>query len=163
MSASSDRTGTRGPAPSALNNAIAVFKSKMGISDIRYLLASLDIKPPSYTVLQEKINSTDELITELNKEAMQNNKKLVAEVQTLRGEDTAAACESHCSYNNRPQAWFEAGTGVLHHGGTEQYQKNYPSTVVLLTSYVARAVAATIQLAATTMVMRNLLPLLSVN
>jgi hypothetical protein len=82
----------------------------MGISDIRYLLASLDIKPPSYKVMQAKINSTSELITELNKDAMQNNQKLVAEVQTLRGEDNKVAAEFDCSYNNRPQAGFEAGT-----------------------------------------------------
>jgi hypothetical protein len=112
MSAYSAKTGKCGPAPSALNNslAIAALKSKMGISDIRYLLASLNIQPPSYRVLQEKMNNTSILITEMNKQSMEANQRLVSAAQESKGKDNSIECEFDCSYNNRPQLGHEAGT-----------------------------------------------------
>ena len=89
---------------------IPALKTKVGASDLSFILSCLNVKPPSITYMKKEINKLSVSITKLNKSSMINNQKLVTEVNHLRKKDNSVSVETDTSYNNRPQAGFEAGT-----------------------------------------------------
>ncbi|KAK3091389.1 hypothetical protein FSP39_019512 [Pinctada imbricata] len=90
--------------------ALPLLKTKMGATDVQFLLASLNIKPPSLRGLQDTLNSASVISTNINKESMLNNQVYVRKVQELKGQGHNVDVEMDTSYNNRPQNGIEAGT-----------------------------------------------------
>ena len=103
---------SRGPDSGGLNDAlvIPVLKSKMGVSDIQYVMTCLNIQPPSGTCLRSKINRAADKIESINVESMQENQRYVRTVKEMAGEEPQVNVETDASYNNRPQAGYEAAT-----------------------------------------------------
>lgn len=102
----------RGPAAGDLNEAlpISVLKTKIGAADIRFLLATLNIKPPSFQMIQSKVNSASKQIVNLNEQSMKDNQEFVLQVNKLKGLSNEVHVETDASYNNRPCCGYEAGT-----------------------------------------------------
>ena len=106
------RRGTRGPIPGNLNQGLLlpIIKTKAGASDISFFLASLNIKQPNTSLMYKNVNKLCDQVEEINKVSLVQNQEFVREVNQVRGEATDISAESDTSYNNRPQAGFEAGT-----------------------------------------------------
>lgn len=102
----------RGPDSGVLNNSvlIPVLKSKVGISDIINILSCLNIKTLSRSVMQRKLNKMSDLMVDLNKQTMLENQNYVRRVLDLAGEENCIDAEVDSSFNNRPQAGFEAAS-----------------------------------------------------
>jgi len=100
------KTGSRGPKAGVLNDrlALAVVKTKAGPGDVKFILSCLDIRVPS--CIFEKVNKLADKVISKNKESMLANQHLC--VATNGSQDVDV--ETDTSYNNRPQAGFEAGT-----------------------------------------------------
>ena len=90
--------------------ALPMLKTKMGPADVRFLLAALNIKPPSATLLHNILNNAANVATDLNRESMDENQNYVARVQDLKGQGNLVDLEVDTSYNNRMQSGYEAGT-----------------------------------------------------
>ena len=103
---------TRGPESGALNDGLvlALTKSKMGVSDARFLMCCLNINPPDSRGLQRKLNQVCDRVEEINSASMVNNQRYVQRVNQLLGRGNEVHIETDTSYNNRPQAGFEAAT-----------------------------------------------------
>jgi hypothetical protein len=102
-----------GPRAGSLDTAaaLACLKTKMGIRDIQYCLAVLDIKPPSKQLLQRKLNKASDAIEKLNKLSMKKNQEFVHDVNISKGQHPQHVhIEVDTGYNNRPHAGCEAGT-----------------------------------------------------
>ncbi|KAK3108684.1 hypothetical protein FSP39_013302 [Pinctada imbricata] len=82
--------------------------SLSGPNDIRFMLASLNIQPPSLTWLQKNLNSSAQTVTEVNRASMTENQEFVRRVQELKGQGQAVDIEIDTSYNNRMQSGTEA-------------------------------------------------------
>lgn len=102
----------RGPETGTLNDglALALTKSKMGVADARLMMSCLNINPPDSRGLQRKLNQMCDRVEAINEASMVENQQYVRRVNTLRGEGDAVDLETDTSYNNRPQAGFEAAT-----------------------------------------------------
>ena len=102
----------RGPDSGVLNNAllIPVIKSKVGISDIVTIMSCLNIQCLSRTVMQRKVNKMSDLMVDMNKKTMIENQEYVKKVLELAGQDNSFDAEVDSSFNNRPQAGFEAAS-----------------------------------------------------
>lgn len=102
----------RGPETGTLNDglALALTKSKMGVADARLMMSCLNINPPDGRGLQRKLNQTCDRVEAINEESMVENQRCVWRVNMLRGEGDTVDLETDTSYNNRPQAGFEAAT-----------------------------------------------------
>lgn len=102
----------RGPDGGTLNIAllIPVLKSRVGLSDIIHILTCLNIKAPNRPGMQIKVNKLADLIEKLNKNTMLDNQTYVRKVLELAGAENLIDTEVDSSFNNRPQAGFEAAT-----------------------------------------------------
>lgn len=102
----------RGPAAGCLNEGLsmATVKSKMGRTDVQMLMACLDIRAPSLTVINNKINKQCEKMIELNEKSMVENQKFAGQVATFIGEGNGIDVETDTCFNNRNQTGYEAGT-----------------------------------------------------
>lgn len=102
----------RGPETGTLNDglALALTKSKMGVADARLMMSCLNINPPDGRGLQRKLNQMCDQVEAINEESMVENQRCVWRVNMLRGEGDTVDLETDTSYNNRPQAGFEAAT-----------------------------------------------------
>lgn len=98
--------------PGMLNEAVAipVVKTKCGAGDVAFMLACLNIKPPSMKLICQKVNGLSDTVTEMNEQSMVENQKFVKDVNNLLGHDEYVDVETDTSYNNRPQAGGEAAT-----------------------------------------------------
>ena len=105
---STERNGKRGPESYTINDnlALACLKTKCGPSDINFLLASMDIKPPSITTVYKKFDMTANQIRVLNEDSMKANQLLAKELRPGEGVDV----EVDTAYNNRPRQGYEAAT-----------------------------------------------------
>eukprot|EP00058_Branchiostoma_floridae_P024603 XP_002610093.1 hypothetical protein BRAFLDRAFT_125654 [Branchiostoma floridae] len=108
--ADSRRPGARGPLPVKTNFQVVTpgAKDRYGISAIKPLMASMNIKDPSRTTLQKKMNVASETYEKLNEEQMEKNRSILAEVKRLRikaglKESATVAVESDVGYNNPPK------------------------------------------------------------
>ena len=101
-----------GPKPGSLNVALGlcILKTKVGISDLRFILSCLDIKPPSKSTLQRLVNSLPQKVMKINEASMVENQKFVKLITELRGDSPNFDVETDVSYNNRLQLGFQAGT-----------------------------------------------------
>lgn len=102
----------RGPNAGVLNASllIPVLKSKVGLSDIDLILSCLNIKPPNRAGMQCKLNRISDLVVDMNKKTMIENQHYVRQVLDLAGESNFVDVEVDSSYNNRPQAGYEAAS-----------------------------------------------------
>lgn len=102
----------RGPTAGSLNDALAlsVLKTKMGLSDVRYFLSCLNVQPPAGSCLHRKICAAADKMVQLNTESMTDNQVYVKKVMEMAGRTAAVNVETDLSFNNRPQAGYEAGT-----------------------------------------------------
>lgn len=102
----------RGPAAGCLNEGLsmATVKSKMGGTDVQMLMACLDIRAPSLTVINNKINKQCEKMIELNEKSMVENQKFAGQVAAFIGEGNGIDVETDNCFNNRNQTGYEAGT-----------------------------------------------------
>lgn len=102
----------RGPAAGCLNEGLsmATVKSKMGGTDVQMLMACLDIRAPSLTIINNKINKQCEKMIELNEKSMVENQKFAGQVATFIGEGNNIDVETDTCFNNRNQTGYEAGT-----------------------------------------------------
>lgn len=73
-------------------------------------MSCLNINPPDSRGLQRKLNQMCDRVEAINEASMVENQQYVRRVNTLRGEGDAVDLETDTSYNNRPQAGFEAAT-----------------------------------------------------
>ena len=101
-----------GPAAGSVNHGLimSAMKSKVGASDLSFILATMNIKPPSNKFLYTHINHLCDKTVDLNKQSMLENQRFVAKVRNLKQTDKSVAVETDTSYNNRPQSGFEAAT-----------------------------------------------------
>ena len=95
-----------------LNSALALpmIKTKIGPSDIQFLLACLNVKPPSLKTLNQVLSDASDIATEENKKSMVENQEYVHQVQELKGQGNQVDIQLDTSYNNRMQSGMEAGT-----------------------------------------------------
>lgn len=102
----------RGPAAGCLNEGLsmATVKSKMGGTDVQMLMACLDIRAPSLTIINNKINKQCEKMIELNEKSMVENQKFAGQVATFIGEGNNIDVETDTCFNNRNQTGYKAGT-----------------------------------------------------
>ena len=102
----------RGPESGALNDGLvlAITKSKMGVSDARFLMCCLNISPPDSRGLQRKLNQMCDRVEDINIASMIDNQRYVRRVNQLLGRGDEVDIETDTSYNNRPQAGIEAAT-----------------------------------------------------
>jgi len=102
----------RGPQAGNINNMllISALKTKVGASDISFILSCLNVRSPSMTYMKEGINRLSAEVTKLNNSSMLENQRIVAEVNRLRGRGNSVRVETDTSYNNRPQSGFEAAS-----------------------------------------------------
>lgn len=102
----------RGPAAGCLNEGLsmATVKSKMGGTDVQMLMACLDIRAPSLTIINNKINKQCEKMIELNEKSMVENQKFAGQVAIFIGEGNNIDVETDTCFNNRNQTGYEAGT-----------------------------------------------------
>ena len=112
MFGSGGRWGRRGPIPGDLNQGLLlpIIKTKAGPADISFFLASLNIRQPNMSSMYKNVNKLCDKVEVINKSSLIQNQKFVLEVNKVRGEGNSISTESDTSYNNRPQAGFEAGT-----------------------------------------------------
>lgn len=82
----------------------------MGVADARLMMSCLNINPPDGRGLQRKLNQMCDRVEAINEESMVENQRYVRRVNMLRGEGDTVDLETDTSYNNRPQAGFEAAT-----------------------------------------------------
>lgn len=103
---------SRGPEAGSLNDAlaIAVLKSKMGISDVRYLLSCINVQPPAPSGLHKKLCDTADKMVQLNTKSMADNQMYVRRVMQMAGKRPEVNVETDLSFNNRPQSGYEAAT-----------------------------------------------------
>lgn len=102
----------RGPRKGSLNVglAMAVLKTKVGMSDLKFLFSCLNIKTPASSRIQHLVNYVSDNIQVLNKQSMITNQEFCKKICQIRGEDCEVDVETDVSYNNRIQSGFEAGT-----------------------------------------------------
>lgn len=82
----------------------------MGGTDVQMLMACLDIRAPSLTIINNKINKQCEKMIELNEKSMVENQKFAGQVATFIGEGNNIDVETDTCFNNRNQTGYEAGT-----------------------------------------------------
>lgn len=104
--------GEFGPTASHLNKqlTLACFKTKAGIEDIRFVLASLDVTPPCASTLYRKCNLTGETVINVNKMAMVENQRLCRKDALEHGKRPEVDVQTDTAFNNRLQGGYEAGT-----------------------------------------------------
>lgn len=101
---------SRGPPSGALNEMalLPVMKSKAGIEDVRLILTCLNIKPPSYSCMQEKLNRMSDTAASLNESTMIDNQRHIKTVNELAGKDGVVDVQFDVSFSRRPRGGFEA-------------------------------------------------------
>lgn len=108
------KTNKCGPASGELNNSLLIpaLKTRAGPSDICFFLASLNISPPSATLLYKKLNKLCDSMVQINVTAMKVNQHFVASVNAAANADDKRTVhvQVDTSFNNRPQAGYEAAT-----------------------------------------------------
>lgn len=122
---------SRGPETGTLNEALLLgcLKTKVGVSDTSFILSCLNVKAPDTRGMQRKLNSLCDRVEEINSESMRENQRYVRRVNRLAGrEETEVDLETDTSYNNRPQAGFEAGTQSF----SPLVENNTPRKLVLV-------------------------------
>ena len=82
----------------------------MGANDICYLLSCMNIKSPVISGIQRKVSKLADHVIQLNKQSMSKNQQYIRSIKQMVGEEPNANVETDTSYNNRPQAGFEAAT-----------------------------------------------------
>ncbi|KAH3722001.1 hypothetical protein DPMN_064950 [Dreissena polymorpha] len=99
----------RGPGAGVLNEMILlpVMKSKMGMADVSLVLSCLNIKPPSDSLMQKKMNLMSDKATTVNEDEMCNNQHYVSRILTLSGKDNSADVQFDTSFSCRPQGGAE--------------------------------------------------------
>lgn len=102
------KNSDRGPKAFVINHSmsLACLKTKCGPSDIAFVLATLNIRPPSMTTIYTKLNQSAAETRNLNIEAMKQNQSISMAMSGDQGVDI----ETDTCYNNRPQQGYEAGT-----------------------------------------------------
>jgi len=101
-----------GPKASILNKrlSLACLKSKVGIEDIRLVLAMLDIQAPSRSLMYKHLNNVGDSLIYENKLAMEQHQELIQKYHNDHGREALVGIQTDTAYNNRPQTGFEAGT-----------------------------------------------------
>lgn len=102
----------RGPEAGSLNDAlaIAILKSKMGISDVRCLLSCMNVQPPAVSGLHKKLCDMSDKMIELNTCSMTENQQYVKKVMQMAGKEAEVNVETDLAFNNRPQSGYESAT-----------------------------------------------------
>ena len=99
------------------------------MSHTSFILSCLNVKAPDTRGMQRKLNSLCDQVEEINSESMRENQQYVRRVNHLAGrEETEVDLETDTSYNNRPQASFEAGTQSF----SPLVENNTPRKLVLV-------------------------------
>ena len=106
------RVGTRGPKSGTLNESLmlSALKTKVGPSDLNFILAALNVKPPSDTLMYKKLNRLCDMMVRLNDQAMVESQRFVRDFLQSIGRESNISVETDSSFNNRIQAGFEAST-----------------------------------------------------
>ena len=86
------------------------LKTKCGPSDVRFVLAAMNITPPKLTLMHYNLNKACNTMVAVNEISMLQNQQFVEKVQELQGNKKTVFIESDTSYNNRLQAGFETST-----------------------------------------------------
>ena len=100
----------RGPVTGNLNEMLALscYKTKVGITDLRFILSCLNIKPPSSGYLYKKVNEMSNTIISVNESTLVKNQQFVQEVNELTY--TGIHVQTDTAYNHRPQSGGESAT-----------------------------------------------------
>ena len=98
-----------GPEGGALNTqlAIPVMKSKVGSADVLNVLTCLNIKNPSFTTMQRKLNKLSDIAKEDNEKQMKKSQKHIAKVKTLAGQKAETNVQFDVAFTCRPQGGSE--------------------------------------------------------
>jgi hypothetical protein len=99
----------RGPAGGALNEMLLlpVMKSKMGIDDVLMVMACMNIKAPSRSVLQKKLNSLSDLMINMNEAQMIQNQEEVKHLTEQAGLPCEVDVQTDTAFASRPQSSHE--------------------------------------------------------
>ena len=91
-----------------LLNTCAKIESR--ISDVVQVLGCVNIKSPDRRVLQRRFNQLSDMMVDVNKQRMIDNKTYVKHILQLAGEENPVNVETNSSYNKRPQPSCEVAT-----------------------------------------------------
>ncbi|KAK3107259.1 hypothetical protein FSP39_010477 [Pinctada imbricata] len=100
------RVGTRGQMSGTINESLmlSTMKTKVGPSDLNFILSALNIKPPAYSLMYKKLNRLSDTMVKLNEKSM------IRDLKQSLGQSPMISVETDTSYNNRMQAGYEAST-----------------------------------------------------
>lgn len=99
----------RGIGASELNERLllTVLKSRLGIEDVNLLLSCLNIKTPSKSVLQRKLNVIADKAEEVHQEQMLDSQDYVNRILMLSGNSSGADVQTDNAFPARPQSGGE--------------------------------------------------------
>lgn len=99
----------KGPPGGVLNDmcVLPVLKSKVGIEDVTNILTCLNIKGPSRSTMQRKLNSLAISAVKLNEKQMADNQRYCSRVLKLAGAKSSADVQFDVAYTVRPQGGSE--------------------------------------------------------
>lgn len=99
----------RGPAGGALNEMllIPVMKSKMGIDDVLMVMTCMNIKAPSRSLLQRKLNSLSDIMIDMNEAQMLQNQQEVKHLTEQAGLPCEVNVQTDTAFASRPQSSHE--------------------------------------------------------
>jgi hypothetical protein len=100
----------RGPVTGNLNEMLALscYKTKVGVTDLRFIISCLNILPPSSGYLYKKLNELSSTIISVNECVLVANQKFVQEVNMLTYKGIHVQTDT--AYNHRPQSGGESAT-----------------------------------------------------
>ncbi|KAK3585357.1 hypothetical protein CHS0354_004630 [Potamilus streckersoni] len=100
----------RGPVTGNLNEMLALpcYKTKVGVTDLRFIISCLNILPPSSGYLYKKLNKLSSTIISDNECVLVENQKFVQEVNMLTYKGIHVQTDT--AYNHRPQSGGESAT-----------------------------------------------------
>ena len=100
----------RGPATGNLNEMLALscYKTKVGVTDLRFIISCLNVQPPSSGYLYKKVNEMSNTIISVNESTLVENQKFVSEVNRLTFKGIHVQTDT--AYNHRPQSGGESAT-----------------------------------------------------
>ena len=78
---------------------LSTMKTKVGPSDLNFILSALNIKPPAYSLMYKKLNRLSDTMVKLNEKSMIDSQSLVRDLKQSLGQSPMISVETDTSYN----------------------------------------------------------------